>query len=83
MTALSPASPPEETLDARGLICPLPVLRAQRKLRGMETGSVLTVLTTDPASATDFPDFCAEAGYELQRQERRGDEFRFVIRKNG
>jgi tRNA 2-thiouridine synthesizing protein A len=51
-------------LDARGLICPLPVLRARKVLIGMEKGDVLRVLADDPMALIDLPHFCAEAGHE-------------------
>ena len=56
---------PTQTLDATGLLCPLPVLRAQKVLRAMAVGDVLEVHATDPASTSDMPAFCEEAGYEL------------------
>lgn len=64
MTAPAPASKPE-LLDARGLKCPLPVLKAHRLLRDMHAGATLRVLATDPAARREFTDFCAQAGYAL------------------
>ncbi len=55
---------PDREVDARGLICPLPVLRARKVLLGMKPGEVLRVLATDPMAAIDLPHFCAEAGHE-------------------
>ncbi|HVG48478.1 MAG TPA: sulfurtransferase TusA family protein [Rubellimicrobium sp.] len=55
---------PDREVDARGLICPLPVLRARKVLMGMRPGEVLRVLATDPMAAIDLPHFCAEAGHE-------------------
>lgn len=52
-------------LDARGLLCPLPVLRARKRLAAMAPGAVLRVLADDPAARIDMPHFCAEAGYAL------------------
>lgn len=49
--------------DCRGLLCPLPVLRAQKLLRSMTSGQVLRVLATDAMAAIDLPHFCAEAGH--------------------
>jgi tRNA 2-thiouridine synthesizing protein A len=70
-----------ETLDVRGLRCPLPVLRARKALQGLEPGSVLTVLATDPASVIDFPHFCHQAGLDLLSTRRDGDVLVFEIRK--
>ena len=58
-------SNPTETLDALGLLCPLPVLKAAKRLRGMEPGRVLKIVTDDPAAIIDVPHFCAEQGHEL------------------
>ena len=55
---------PDREVDARGLICPLPVLRARKVLMGMRPGEVLRILATDPMAAIDLPHFCAEAGHE-------------------
>ncbi|EYD76759.1 tRNA 5-methylaminomethyl-2-thiouridine synthase TusA [Rubellimicrobium mesophilum DSM 19309] len=54
----------DREVDARGLICPLPVLRARKVLLGMQPGEVLRVLATDPMAAIDLPHFCVEAGHE-------------------
>lgn len=67
--------------DATGLLCPLPVLRANRKLRELPTGGLLTVRATDPAAVQDFPAFCRQTGHELVEARRDGDVLVFVIRK--
>lgn len=73
----------EDTVDARGLSCPLPVLRAQKALRDLPPGALLTVLATDPASLKDMPAFCEAAGHVLVARESGSDGFRFVIRRAG
>lgn len=55
----------EHVLDARGLICPLPVLRARKVLMGLPAGAVLDVQTTDPAAPADFVAFCDATGHRL------------------
>ncbi len=55
---------PDCEVDARGLICPLPVLRARKVLLGMTPGQVLRLLADDPMAAIDLPHFCAEAGHD-------------------
>ncbi|MBM3644032.1 MAG: sulfurtransferase TusA family protein [Alphaproteobacteria bacterium] len=67
--------------DATGLLCPLPVLRANRKLRELPEGGLLTVRATDPAAWADFPAFCRQTGHELVSQHRDGEILVFVIRK--
>ncbi|MEM7508962.1 MAG: sulfurtransferase TusA family protein [Pseudomonadota bacterium] len=61
-------------LDATGLLCPLPVLKARKRLKGMDAGAVLEVRADDPAARVDIPHFCAEQGHELlgQRDEDAG-----------
>jgi len=67
--------------DATGLLCPLPVLRANRKLRDLPVGGVLTVRATDPAAEQDFPAYCRQTGHELVETRRDGEVLVFVIRK--
>ncbi|MGQ0582059.1 MAG: sulfurtransferase TusA family protein [Reyranella sp.] len=67
--------------DATGLLCPLPVLRANRKLRELPTGALLTVRATDPATEQDFPAYCRQTGHELVSSTRDGETLVFVIRK--
>ncbi len=69
-----------QTLDATGLLCPMPVLRAQKVLRGMAPGELLEVYTSDPASWTDMASFCQEAGHRLVSRER-GYPMTFIIEK--
>ena len=68
-------------VDARGLSCPLPVLKARRVLREMPYGGTAEVLSTDPISVEDFPSFCRAAGHELLEATQVDDAFRFVIKK--
>jgi tRNA 2-thiouridine synthesizing protein A len=55
----------DDDLDAQGLLCPLPVLKARKRLKGMKPGAVLRVLATDPAAVIDIPHFCHESGHVL------------------
>lgn len=59
-------------LDARGLLCPLPVLKARKRLAGLPAGAVLRVVSDDPAALVDVPHFCSEAGHELLAQDDLG-----------
>ena len=61
----------DETLDATGLKCPLPVLKARKAIAGLKAGQVLAVLADDPAGLVDFPHFCAEQGHDLLGYEER------------
>ena len=69
-------------LDTRGLKCPLPVLKARKRLKSLAPGEVLTVEATDPLSVLDFPHFCAESGHELVSQSQRDELYVFEIRKS-
>lgn len=68
-------------VDAAGLLCPLPVLKARKRLLGMAPGQVLRVVATDPASVIDMPHFCAESGDILLSAEEDGALRVFLIRK--
>ena len=67
--------------DATGLLCPLPVLRANRKMRELDPGGLLIVRATDEAAAQDFPAYCRQTGHQLVSAAREGDVLVFVIRK--
>ena len=68
-------------LDAIGLLCPLPVLKARKRLQTMTAGSELTMLSDDPAAVIDVPHFCAEAGHTLVSADTDGPIQRYAIRK--
>ncbi len=65
----------DETLDAIGLLCPLPVLKARKRLKSMKNGQVLRLEATDPAAVIDVPHFCAEQGHAFLGDEaaKNGD----------
>ena len=77
----SHAAAPEALLDVRGLGCPLPVLRANRVLRGMRPGDRLRVLATDRAAIGDFRAFCGETGHLLVAFGEEAGVLSFVIRR--
>jgi len=68
-------------LDARGLICPLPVLKARKAIKGVPVGEILTVLTTDAGAPQDFVHFCETTGNELVGTEQLDDHARITIRR--
>jgi tRNA 2-thiouridine synthesizing protein A len=72
---------PDREVDARDLICPLPVLRARKVLMGMRPGEVLRVLATDPMAVIDLPHFCAEAGHEHLGQAKEDGAQVHLIRR--
>lgn len=68
-------------LDATGLLCPLPVLKARKRLTALEPGKVLRLRTTDPAAIVDVPHFCTESGHNLLGQTAQGDTHFYFIRR--
>ena len=68
-------------LDARGLNCPLPILRAKKSINGLAAGQVLRVMATDPGSVKDFIAFCKQTGNELLESLEQNGEFLFLIKK--
>ena len=68
-------------VDARGLSCPLPVLKARRALRELAPGTTIEVLSTDPNSVHDFPGFCETAGHQLLDAREVDNAFCFVIKR--
>jgi tRNA 2-thiouridine synthesizing protein A len=71
----------ETLLDVKGMNCPLPVLKANRRLRGMAAGTRLRVLATDRAAVADFQAFCRETGHALLAWSEEAGVFSFVIRR--
>ena len=71
----------EITLDLSGLLCPLPVLKARKRLKAMAPGEILRVIATDPMSAIDMPHFGNEQGHTLLDQVREADALIFRIRR--
>jgi tRNA 2-thiouridine synthesizing protein A len=72
----------DQELDASGLNCPLPILRAKKTLNGMEAGQILHVIATDPGSVKDFDAFAKQTGNELMESKEEGGKFHFLIRKS-
>jgi len=70
-----------ETLDARGLLCPLPVIRTQDRMRELAAGSLLEVLATDPGVLEDIPAWCRVHGHEVLETKENDDVVRMVVRK--
>ena len=71
----------DQTLDAKGLNCPLPILKAKKALKGMSAGQVLEIQATDPGSVADFAAFCSQTGNELLSQASEGDVYTFEIKR--
>ncbi len=72
----------DQELDASGLNCPLPILRAKKTLGGMESGQVLRIVATDPGSVKDFEAFAKQTGNDLLESGEEGGKFVFMIKKS-
>ena len=71
----------DKELDARGLNCPLPILRAKKALNEMQTGQVLKIVATDPGSVKDFQAFSKQTGNELLSHSEEKKEFTFFMKR--
>lgn len=69
------------TLDARGLNCPLPILRTRKALNQMDSGAILEVIATDPGSVKDMQAFCTQTGHRLVSSSESDNSFVFMIEK--
>ncbi len=72
----------DQELDATGLNCPLPILRAKKSLTGMASGKVLHIISTDPGSVKDFESFAKQTGNPLLESREEGGKFHFLIKKS-
>jgi tRNA 2-thiouridine synthesizing protein A len=71
----------DKEVDARGLNCPLPILRAKKALNDMSSGQVLRILATDPGSVKDFQAFCKQTGNDLLSQSEAEKEYTFFLKR--
>ena len=70
----------DQELDARGLACPLPIVKTKKALAGMESGKVLKVIATDPGSVADMKAFAEATGHGLLGSQTEGKTFVFFVR---
>ena len=70
-----------QTIDTSGMNCPIPIMKAKKAIKTMDTGSTLEVISTDPGSVRDFEAFSRATGNELLESEEEAGVFRFVIQK--
>lgn len=71
----------EHILDAKGLNCPMPILKAKKALKDVEPGGLLRILATDPGSVADFSAFCRATGHELVDSSEDGGVYSFLIKR--
>lgn len=72
-----------ETVDARGLLCPLPVLKLRKRLKSLANGQIIELLADDPAAVVDVAHFCAETGHDLISMTEQDDCTSYSVRKAG
>ncbi len=72
----------DKELDARGLNCPLPILRTKKSLTDMASGQILKIVATDPGSVKDFAAFAKQTGNELLASETANNEFIFFMKRH-
>ena len=72
----------DQELDASGLNCPLPILRAKKSLAAMESGQVLHIIATDPGAVKDFEAFAKQTGNELMESREESGKFHFMMKKS-
>lgn len=72
---------PKATLDAKGLACPLPVVKARLEIEKLDSGDVLAVLATDPGSVADFDNWTKMSGHELLESDENDGVYSYLIRK--
>jgi tRNA 2-thiouridine synthesizing protein A len=71
----------DDEIDASGMLCPLPVLKVRKRLKGMEKGAVLRLLATDPAAVIDVPHYCVESGNVLVSSDTQASPQVYLIRR--
>jgi tRNA 2-thiouridine synthesizing protein A len=71
----------DAVLDAKGMNCPLPILKTKKALQTMQPGGLLEVLATDPGSVADFESFCRQTGNQLVSSSKEGDVYKFLLKR--
>jgi tRNA 2-thiouridine synthesizing protein A len=70
-----------QTLDCKGLLCPLPIIKLSKAIKGIEPGAVLEMLATDPGSVPDMEAFQSQTGHEIVAREQQAGVYRFLVRR--
>ncbi len=72
---------PDKTLDAKGLDCPMPLLKAKKAMDAMDSGQVLEIIGTDEGSKVDLPGWCERVGHSYLGVKEEATYFKFYIKK--
>ncbi|MFQ5947042.1 MAG: sulfurtransferase TusA family protein [Anaerolineae bacterium] len=70
-----------QTLDCKGLLCPMPIIKLSKVIKGIQVGEVIEMLATDPGSVPDMEAFQAQTGHEIAAREERSGVYRFLVRR--
>ncbi|PSL47076.1 TusA-related sulfurtransferase [Salsuginibacillus halophilus] len=70
-----------KVLDAKGLACPMPVVKAKKEMDQLQSGDILEVHTTDSGAAADIPAWAKTGGHELVQQDKEGEVLKFWMKK--
>jgi TusA-related sulfurtransferase len=79
---MTPMIKEDRVLDARGLLCPMPIVKAGKEIRGMKAGEILKILATDRGAIADFPAWAEDTGHELLEWHDEGGTLVFHVRKS-
>ena len=71
----------DQTLDCSGLMCPMPIVKTSKFIKGMQVGEVLHMTTTDPGSMPDMEAWARQTGHELLSAVDEGSQFQFIVKK--
>ena len=71
----------DESLDCKGLMCPMPIVKLAKKMKEMQVGKVLELVVDDPGSKEDVPAWCSRTGNELLEMRQEGKDYFYYIRK--
>lgn len=72
---------PDQTLDVKGMSCPMPLLKTKKAMDSIASGQILEVLGTDPGSRNDLPNWCARSGHQFLGDKEEAGVFCFYIKK--
>lgn len=70
-----------QTLDCKGLLCPLPIIKLSKALKALQVGEVIEMLATDPGSVPDMEAFQKQTGHTIELSEQKDNVYRFLVRK--
>jgi tRNA 2-thiouridine synthesizing protein A len=71
----------DKVLDCRGLLCPMPLIKITKEIKGIQVGQILEILATDPGAKRDVEVWTKRARHELLNSEQQGEVYRFLVRR--